>query len=274
MADFQSKLRDSVSKNNSLLCIGLDPDTAKLPDSFAAIDEPLFTFNRAIIDATNDLVCVYKPNSAFYEAAGSHGIAQLQKICDYIRKQHPEIPILLDFKRADIGNTNNYYARFAFDCLGVDAVTINPYMGREAIGPFLEHKDKGIFVLCRTSNPGAGEFQDLEHGGKKLYQLVAERVANGWNNNNNCQLVVGAPYPEELAWVRQTVGNEMILLIPGVGTQGGEIAATVKAGVNAQGTGAIINSSREILYASSGTDFAEAARQRAIGLRDEINKYR
>jgi orotidine-5'-phosphate decarboxylase len=271
---FKEKLTASWEKSGSLLCVGLDPDLAKLPASMVGGNEPLFEFNKAIIDATADLACVFKPNSAMYEAYGASGIGQLQKTCNYLRKNYPEIPILLDFKRADIGNTNTYYAQFAFDYLGVDAITINPYMGKEANEAFLAYQDKGIVVLCRTSNPGAGELQDLEIDGKRLYRIVAEHVMNEWNKNNNCSLVIGSPYPEELAEIRQMLGDEVIFLIPGAGTQGGEIEKTVKAGINSKGAGVIINSSREILFASNGEDFAEAARKKATLLKDEINKYR
>lgn len=264
----------SWEKNNSLLCVGLDPDLTRIPSAIAAGPEPLFEFNKAIVDATADIVCAYKPNSAMYESYGSSGIEQLQKTCNYIAQNYPEIPILLDYKRGDIGNTNTYYAKFAFDYLGVDAVTINPYMGREANEAFLAYKDKGIVVLCRTSNPGAGEFQDLEVDGKKLYRIVAENVMQKWNEFGNCLLVVGSTYPEELAEIRQSFGDDLILLIPGLGTQGGDMEKTVKAGVNTHGTGVIINSSREVLYASDGDDFAAAARTKTVELKDQINALR
>lgn len=272
--NFADKTDACARKHNSLLCIGLDPDPARLPASVRGGIEPLFDFTRAIIDATNDLVCAYKPNSAFFESAGNSGIAQLHKTCEYIRKHHPHIPIVLDFKRGDIGNTNDHYARYAFEYLGVDAVTVNPYLGREAAAPFLAYKDKGVIVLCRTSNPGAGEFQDVMCGSEKLYQLVARQVASEWNDNSNCALVAGAPFPEELAWVRRTVGDNMLLLVPGVGSQGGDIEATVTAGVNANGRGVLINSSREVLYANAGADFAQAAGAKTLALRDSINTYR
>jgi orotidine-5'-phosphate decarboxylase len=181
---------------------------------------------------------------------------------------------LLDYKRGDIGNTNEHYAKFAFEYLGVDAVTVHPYIGREANEAFLKRQDKGLFVLCRTSNPGAGEFQDLEVGGQKLYQKVALQIAKTWNEHGNCHLVVGATYPEELAWVREHMGENMVFLCPGVGAQGGDLGNTVKAGMNQQKAGIIISSSREILYASSADDFAEAARNKAADIHQEINKYR
>jgi len=269
-----NKLREAWAQNDSLLCVGLDPDFDKLPPKFKDSKTPYFDFNKAIIEATSDLVCAFKPNSAFYEARGADGIAELKQTCDYLREKHPEIPIILDFKRGDIGNTNQHYARFAFKYLGADAVTIQPYQGREAIQPFLDYKNKGIIVLCKTSNEGSGEFQDLAAGDKKLYKQVAENVANEWNENNNCLLVVGATYPEQLAEVRSLVGDNMVLLVPGLGAQGGAAGELVRAGVNSEGTGVIINSSRSILYASNGEEFAEAARAAATAARDEINRYR
>ncbi len=268
--DFLNKLRASQSHNNSLLCVGLDPDLDKLPTNLRDVESPYFAFNKAIIDATADLVCAYKPNSAFYESRGPAGIAELKQTCDYIRQNYPELSIILDFKRGDIGNTNDHYAKFAFDYLRADAVTVQPYEGREAMQSFLDYKDKGVIVLCRMSNPGAGEFQDLETGGRKLYLQVAENVAKNWNANGNCLLVVGATNPTELAEVRKVVGDDMILLVPGIGAQGGDLEATMKAGDNSL----IINSGRSIIYASSGEDFADAARTEALKLRDEINKYR
>lgn len=265
---FLEKLDAAVTQNNSLLCVGLDPDVDKLP-----IGQDVVSFNQAIIDATADLVCAFKPNSAFYEARGAAGITELKQTCTYIHEKYPDIPIILDFKRADIGNTNNYYAQFAFEELGVDAVTIQPYLGQEAVQAFLDYSDKGIIVLCRTSNAGAGEFQDLLVDGRKLYMQVAENVATKWNTNGNCLLVVGATYPDELAEVRRIVGD-MPILLPGVGAQGGDVEAALQAGLNNAGRGLIINSSRGVLYASAGEDFAEASRTVAEQTRDEINKYR
>jgi orotidine-5'-phosphate decarboxylase len=261
--DFKRKLSAAQGKNNSLLCVGLDPDVAKLPTQVAGTPQPLFSFNKAIIDATASLVCAYKPNSAFYEARGAAGIEELKQTCAYIQEHYPDIPIILDFKRGDIGNTNNHYAAFAFDYLGVDAVTVQPYQGRAAVQSFLDHKDKGIIVLCRTSNEGAGEFQDLDTDGRKLYLQVADKVAKNWNANGNCLLVVGATAPAEMAAIRQIVGDDMIFLVPGIGAQGGDIEATLKAG----GPNLIINSARAIIYAGN-------PRQAATEARDQINKYR
>lgn len=205
---------------------------------------------------------------------GAAGIEELKRTCDYIREKYPAIPIIVDLKRADIGNTNKHYATFAFDYLGSDAVTVHPWLGREAVQPFLDYKDKGIIVLCRTSNDGAGEFQDLQADRLPIYMHVAKNVSKKWNSNGNCLLVVGATYPEEIARVRRQVGSDMVFLVPGFGAQGGDAEAVIKAGTNKAGRGLIINSARAILYASDGDDFAEAARAKAAETRDTINKYR
>ncbi len=272
--DFKRKLAASWVKNNSLLSVGLDPNMDMLPAHLRGDKTPFFTFNKTIIDAVADLVCAFKPNSAFYEARGANGIAELKQTCDYIQDKYPKIPIILDFKRGDIGNTNDHYNKFAFDYLQVDAVTVQPYQGRQAVQPFLDRKDKGIMVLCRTSNPGSEEFQDLQVAGHKLYLQVAQNVVDYWNANNNCQLVVGATDPQAMAEIRELAGDEMVFLVPGLGAQGGEPGPTVKAGLNKAGTGLIINSSREIIYSSDGQDFAMAARAKAQESRDAINKYR
>lgn len=269
----QDKFDQIIEKNNSLVCVGLDSDFSKLPKHLKDSENSQFEFNKAIIDATHDLVCAYKPNSAFYEALGSKGIEQLKMTCDYIKEAYPEIPIILDAKRADIGNTNEGYVTYAYEHLGVDAITLHPYLGSEAIKPFLDREDKAAIILCRTSNPGAGEFQDLVSDGQKLYQIVAKKVVNEWNKNNNCFLVVGATYPGELAEVRKIAGD-MTFLVPGIGAQGGDVEQTVKAGLNSKKAGMIINSSRGIIFASTGEDFAEKAREETVKLRDEINKYR
>ncbi len=285
-----------MQQNNSLLCVGLDSDFAKIPEhlkkdkdkdgefSSRQRAEIILAFNRAIVDATKDAVCAYKPNSAFYEALGGRGLEILKQTIQYIRERAPAIPIILDAKRADIGSTNASYVQFAFSYLKADAITLHPYLGREALQPFLDQKEKGIFVLCRTSNPGAGEFQDLVVEAKtprhstgqvpeELYKVVARQVADEWNANGNCGLVVGATYPEELKEVRAIVGA-MPILVPGIGTQGGDVEKTIKAGITDKGDGIIINSSRGIIFASSDKDFADAAKVEAVKLREEINKYR
>lgn len=265
---FLEKLDACVSQNNSLLCVGLDPDIAKLPQG---LDQ--FTFNKAIIDATAALVCAFKPNPAFYEALGSEGIVNLEKTCQYIKQNCPDVPIILDAKRGDIGNTNKAYAEACFTVMQADAVTLHPYFGKDSLEPFLEYKDKGLIIMCKSSNPGGGELQDLAVESLKLYEYVAERVVTEWNGHGNCLLMVGATYPNELGAVRKIAGN-MPILVPGVGAQQGSVEAMVKAGLDDQGRGLIINSSREISFASSGNDFAEAARAKAIQSRDQINKYR
>lgn len=272
--DFNTKLQTATQTNNSLLCVGLDPDPQKLPSVLAGSADPFFDFSQAIVDATADLVCAFKPNSAFYEAQGAAGIQSLKNTVDYIKHKYPQIPIILDFKRGDIGNTNQKYTDFAYGYLDVDAVTIQSYQGQEAVQAYLDFKDKGAFVLCRTSNPGAGEFQDLDIGGKKLYEVVASNVTNHWNTNGNCGLVVGATNPEELAQVRNIVGDVMNILVPGIGAQGGDVEATIRAGKNSTGGGLIVASARDILYASPAEDFAEAARHRAKLTVEDINRFR
>ena len=271
--NFQNKLDAIIEKNDSLVCVGLDSDFDKLPVHLKYEEFPQYAFNKALIDATHQLICAYKPNSAFYEARGEKGIHELKMTFDYIHSTYPEIVTILDAKRADIGNTNNGYVRFIFDFLGSDAVTLQPYLGSEAIKPFLERADKGCIILCKTSNPGAGELQDLQVNGEPLYKIVAKKVSQEWNQNNNCLLVVGATYPEEIAEVRAITGD-MTFLIPGIGVQGGDIEKTVIAGLNSKKAGMIINSSRGVIFASSGTDFAEKAQEEMQKLRDIINVYR
>jgi orotidine-5'-phosphate decarboxylase len=262
-------------QQEQFVCVGLDVDYKQLPaivKEQRTIEEAIFIFNRVIIDATANLVCAYKPNSAFYEAYGEAGIRALSRTIAYIKTAFPQIPIILDAKRADIGSTNTGYVLSAFDRMGVDAITVHPYLGKEALAPFLEHKDKGIIVLAKTSNPGSGEFQDLRVGEAQepLYQVVARNVAQHWNGNGNCALVVGATYPVELQRVRELVGD-MPLLIPGIGAQGGDVAATVTAAQDSRGWGMIISASRSIIYASRASDFAQAAYLATVKLRDEIN---
>lgn len=272
--NFKTLLVESIAKNNSLVCVGLDTDINKIPEKLKNLKEPLFEFNKAIINSTANFVCSYKLNSAFYEAEGISGIEQLKRTVEYIHKNYPNIPVILDAKRADIGNTNNSYAKFCFEYIGADAVTIHPYLGKEAIETFLEYKDKGIIILCRTSNPGAGEFQDLQVDSKKLYQIVASNVSRDWNYNNNCLIVAGALYPNELADIRDIVGEDMTILIPGVGAQGGNVQEVVRAGINSYGSGIIVNSSREIIYSSNNDDYAKKAGIKAKELRESINRYR
>lgn len=287
MAEEERNFRQMLEKlwaQKRFVCIGLDSEYKKIPQhikDFVAegkanglfadteeADEVMFRFNRDIINATADLVCAYKPNIAFYEEQGTAGISALIRTIAYIKQRAPEVPIILDAKRADIGNTNQGYVRSAFEIFGADAITVHPYLGREALKPFLDQKDKGIIVLCRTSNPGAGEFQDIKADGEPLYQIVARKVAENWNGNGNCAVVVGATYPDELRKVREIIGK-MPILIPGVGAQGADVEKTVLAG----GYEIIINSSRGIIFASSGADFAKAARIETIKLNDSIVLY-
>ena len=265
--NFIEKLTKATQKNKSLLCIGLDPDLERMPDKVS-----VYEFNKAIIEATADLVCAYKPNFAFYEALGNEGLDALKKTVSCIPDN---IPAIADAKRGDIGNTAKAYARAIFDNYNFDATTVSPYLGFDSIEPFIQYRDRGVFILCRTSNTGAADFQDLrcEMNGKQrpLFEIVAEKVSQ-WNTYGNLGLVVGATYPEELRLIRQS-HPDLPLLIPGIGAQGGDLALVVRYGVDQQGQKAIINSSRQILYASSKKDFARAARRAASELRDQINHF-
>lgn len=251
---------------NSLLCVGLDADTAKIPARFASAEFPQVEFNKFIIEQTHMYVAAYKTNSAFYEARGDRGLRELKMTVEYLRTAHPDVFTILDAKRADIASTSEKYAEFAFDWLGADAATLNPYMGEDGLTPFLERKDKACIILCRTSNPGAKEFQDLDCGGRSLWQVVAERVRDQWNKNSNCMLVAGATYPEELKALRAMMGD-MTFLVPGVGLQGGEFETAVKAGLNAKRKGLIVNVSRGVIFADNP---AAAAQE----MRDWINACR
>lgn len=268
---FIDKLRGSWAKSNSLLCIGLDTDISKVPPHLSKSKHPLFDFNKAIIDATADLVCAFKPQIAYYSAHRAE--AELEMTVEYIHSAYPELIVILDAKRGDIGSTSSMYAAEAFDRYGADAVTVNPYLGLDSFAPFLERKERGVIILCRTSNPGAIDIQDLQVDGQKLYKIVASKAASKWNYNQNVLLVVGATYPQELKEVRSIVGD-MPFLVPGIGAQGGDIQAAVTSGIDRHGTGMIINSSRAVLYASAGSDFDRAARQVTLRTRDEINEHR
>lgn len=261
-----ARYNQRVAAVNSLLCVGLDSQHDRLPPQFAADPTPQFSFNRWIIDQTHPYVSAYKPNIAFYEARGDRGLAELKQTVDYLREHHPDILTICDAKRADIGSTNTGYVEAIFDWLGFDAVTLHPYLGSKAMQPFLDRADKGCIILCRTSNPGAGELQDLDVNGAPLWQRVAETVRDRWNANSNCMLVVGATYPTELARVRSLVGD-MPILVPGIGAQGGDVAATVTAGQDSRGGGLIISASRAVIF---DADPATAARR----YRDDINQHR
>jgi orotidine-5'-phosphate decarboxylase len=274
---FLTKLEHGWQQDN-FVCVGLDSDYQQLPVTVkraGTVKDAIFTFNREIVEATHDLVCAYKPNAAFYEAQGDAGLRALIRTVRYIKENYPDVPVILDAKRADIGSTNLGYVEAAFDVIGVDAITVHPYLGREALAPFLARSEKGIIVLVKTSNPGAGEFQDVPVGdaNEPLYQFVARHITHEWNTNGNCAIVVGATYPADLRKVRSIVGD-MPILIPGIGTQGGEVETTVKAGMDSRGWGMIISASRSIIFASKDENFAEAARNATVNLRDEINRYR
>lgn len=258
-----------------MLCVGLDPDPTKFPEFLRGdshdVADRIETFCQQIVDATGDLVCAFKPQIAYFAAHGAE--KQLEKICAYIRKQFPDVVLILDAKRGDIGDTAKLYAREAFVRYGADAVTVNPYLGTDSLEPFLATPDKGTIILCRTSNDGSSEFQSLVTDGEPLYLRVARTAAETWRTIGECALVVGATYPGELAAVRAIVG-EMPILVPGIGAQGGDIAAAVNAGHDTNNRGLIINSSRAILYADSSRSFADSARKVAIETRDQINRAR
>lgn len=271
------KYNQRAKKINSLLCVGLDSELEKLPEKFRSLEFPQFEFNKYIIEQTHEYAAAIKCNIAFYEAQGDKGIRELKMTMEYLKEKYPDIFLICDCKRADIGNTNQGYVSSFFDWFGFDAITLHPYLGGEALAPFLDRKDKGCIILCRTSNPGAGEFQDLWVRPQPLYfnlwfqqgylwQIVAEKVSKQWNKNNNCMLVVGATYPDEMKKIRSAVGD-MTFLVPGIGVQGGDIKSVLEAGLNSEGLGLIINSSRGII-------FAENPKEVARKLCEEIRKYR
>jgi orotidine-5'-phosphate decarboxylase len=247
----------------SLLCVGLDSDIEQISASFQGVPTPQFAFNRWIIDQTHAFTSAYKLNAAFYEARGEQGWHELRLSVEYLREKYPDVLTICDAKRADIGNTNNGYVKAIFDELGFDAVTLHPYLGREALQPFLSRADKSAIILCRTSNPGAGELQDVLVEGKPLWQVIAEKVSRDWNTNGNCMLVVGATYPNEMRQIRAVAGD-MTFLVPGIGAQGGDVDAVVEAGLNSTGKGLILTASRSIIFADKPGEAAQA-------VRDQIN---
>ena len=266
MSAILRKFEQRAAAVGSLVCVGLDPEMERIPSRFREEKLPLFAFNRWIIEQTHSYAAAYKPNMAFYEARGTQGLTELELTIQYLRSEHPDIVTICDAKRGDIGNTNRGYATSIFDAMGFDAVTLHPYLGKEALTPFLERHDKACIVLCRTSNAGAGEFQDLVSDGRPLWETVAMHVSTEWNDAGNCMLVVGATYPEEMRRIR-VVAPAIPFLVPGVGAQGGDVAAVVAAGLDARGMGLLIASSRGVLFSE---DPATAARE----LRDEINAAR
>ncbi len=268
---FIEKLNKIWEKNNSFVCVGLDPDLTKIPQFLLEKEYPIFEFNKAIIDATADLVCAYKPQVAYY--AGQDCEKELQMTITYLSENYPEIPIIFDSKRGDIGSTAEMYAKEVFDRYGADSVTVNPLMGTDTLKPFLDYEDKGVIALCRTSNPSGDEIQNLIANDKPVYKIIAEYARDKWNYNNNLLLVVGATYPEELGEIRK-VCPDMPFLVPGIGAQGGDVEKVLANGLTKDGLGLVINSSRGIIYASKDKDFAEASKNATIELRDLINKYR
>jgi orotidine-5'-phosphate decarboxylase len=273
---FMHMLANAWERNDSLVCIGLDPEPMRFPAALRNDGDAIFAFCRDIVDATADLVCCFKPQIAYFAAQRAEDA--LERLIAHIHAQHPHIPVILDAKRGDIGSTAQQYVVEAFDRYGADAVTLNPYLGRDSVQPFLDRADKGAILLCHTSNPGAADLQDIavvadDGAHRPLYQHVAATVARDWNAHANCALVVGATFPEQLAAVRALVGD-MPLLVPGVGAQGGDVAAVVSNGATDAGSGLIVSSSRAILYASGAADFAAAARNAAQDLRVAINQHR
>lgn len=268
---FMQALRARWSTADSLVCVGLDPEPAKFPAKFANDGDAVFAFCRDIVDATAPYVCAFKPQIAHFAALGAEDA--LARLIAHVQASHPGIPVILDSKRGDIGSTAQHYATEAFDRYRADAVTANPYLGRDSVQPFLDRADRGVVILCRTSNPGAGDLQDLLVDGRPLYQHVARKVAHEWNGHGNCALVVGATWPAQLKEVRAIVGA-VPFLVPGVGAQGGDVEAVVTNAKTADGTGLVVSSSRAVLYASGGDDFAQAAANAARDLRDQINRYR
>lgn len=267
---FNEMLQTCWDKNNSLLCVGLDPDIKRFPAKFSAAKQPIYEFCKEIVDATADLVCAYKPQIAYFSSCSAE--EELIGIIEYIHNRYPGIPVILDAKRGDIGSTAMHYARESFERFKADCVTLSPYMGKDSIDPYLQYADKGEFILCRTSNKGGDDFQMLDVGGEPLYIKVAKKI-DQWNVHKQMGLVIGATYPAELEAVR-AIAPDLTFLVPGIGAQGGDINAAVKAGMNDDKTGLVINSSRAILYASQNCDFAEAARKEAEKTRDAINLAR
>lgn len=261
---FAQQIKAASLKNNSLLCVGLDPDVTKFPAPILSEEFPIFAFNRMIIEATHDLVCAYKPQIAFY--AASRAEDQLEMTIQFIKKNYPHIPVILDAKRGDVGSTAAQYAIEAFDRYQADAVTVNPYLGLDSLEPFLDYKDKGVIILCHTSNKGSKDIQELHVNDIFLYEKIAMLASHQWNHHQNIALVIGGTYPQALSKIRAIIGD-MLLLVPGVGAQGASIDDVVTFGKTADGGGLIISASRSILY-------AEDPRAVAIQLRDEINQYR
>lgn len=263
------KLEAKMDKANSLLCVGLDPEAGRLPTRFQQEKNPLFAFCREVIALTAPYACAFKPNTAFFEAAGAHGWEQLAMVFGLLREWHPDTFTICDAKRGDIGSTNQGYVAAVFDQLGADAITLHPYLGREALSPFLDRADKVSVLLCRTSNPGAGEMQDLMVQSRPLWEHVAAQVSGSWNQRGNCMLVVGATWPDEMRRIR-AVAPSMPFLVPGIGAQGGDVHAVVESGLRADGKGLLISSSRSIMYASDPAEAAKATRDAINTARERV----
>lgn len=268
---FKQKLSNVIAKNNSLVCVGLDPDIEKIPQHIREDSSPLFTFNKAIIDATSDMVCAYKPNIAFYEAEGIEGLKQLKRTIEYLKEQYPDIPVVLDAKRADIPNTAERYAKAVFEYWDADAITVYPNLGLDSVAPFLVYENKLTIMLIKTSNPDSKTFQDIDVNQEPYYLVMAKKIKE-WSFDN-MGIFVGATYPKELREIR-SLFPDRVFLSAGIGAQTAEIKEAVQAGINAKGGGIMFNAGRSILYASGNSDFAEKARGEAGELRDKINRYR
>lgn len=262
---FIQKLKLQIKKSNSLVCVGLDSDFDQIPRKFKKYKYPQYKFNQYIINETNQYVSAYKPNSAFYESRGEQGIRELKPTCQFLQKNYPQIPIILDAKRGDIGNTNSAYKKYIFQYLKVDAVTLNPYLGIASLQTFLDEKDKGIIILTKTSNPESSEIQDLEINKKPIWQIITENIIKKYNQNQNCLLVIGATYPAQLKQIRQFAPN-MFFLIPGIGSQNGDLDETLQFGLDQNKSGLIINSSRSIIFSNN-------PQKAIINLKTQINKY-
>jgi orotidine 5'-phosphate decarboxylase subfamily 2 len=264
LVDFKTKLEKIQKKNNSLLCVGLDPELTKIPGSFKKQKNPLFEFCKSIIDGTANLVSAYKPNIAFYEAYGLEGLSQLKLIIDYLKSNHPNIPIILDAKRADVPNTAKMYAKAIYEYWGVDATTVYPHLGLDSLEPFFRYKDKLTILLVKTSNPNSGMFQNINTSGEPFYRKMS-KIISAWKNKNY-GILVGATYPKELKQLR-SIFPDRIFLSPGIGAQEGNLKESVKAGIDKNKRGIIFNASRSIIY-------AQDPQKSAKKLRDEINTYR
>ncbi len=269
---YRERLEHAWTSSGSLLCVGIDPDAARLPDPLRGAEQPFLAFGKAIADSTAPYCAAFKPQFAHF--AGQGRTDELRALCQYIREAHPDRLLVLDAKRGDIGSTAAFYAREAFEIHAADAVTVNPYMGGDTLEPFTRDPAHGVFVLCKTSNPGSDEFQNLRlDGGRLLFEEVARRAATGWNGNANVGLVVGATYPGEIESVR-ALAPDLPLLVPGIGAQGGDLKATLRAGLDARGTGVLINASRSIIHAGSKDDFGARAADAARALNEQINALR